>query len=85
MTCEKQHKDLMRFLDNEMDGAELKNFKLHLPNCTICNHQLKDLKSFTSIMNSMKIAELPESVWDNYWNRIHYAISNIHKDNKGLK
>ena len=70
----KHYEDVMRYFDNEMDYEERKKFEFHLGECVFCNHLLNNFLIINAIINSMKLAVLPETVWDNYWNKIRDKI-----------
>ena len=74
LTFKKHYEDAMRYFDNEMYYEERKKFEFHLGECVFCNQLLSNFLAINAIINSMKLAVLPETVWDNYWNKIRDKI-----------
>ena len=74
MTSKKHYEDVMRYSDEEMDSDERRRFELHLNDCTYCSHLLRNFIEINKVINSVKIAKLPEAVCDYYWNRIGNKI-----------
>ena len=74
VTFEKHSEDVMRYIDDEMDCEERRKFEFNLRECSFCNHLLSNFLAINEIINSMSLAELPETVWDNYWNKIRNRI-----------
>ena len=74
MMLEEHQKNLMRYVDNEMDDKERTAFKQHLKGCDTCKRLLRDFSSVKEVTESMKIADLPEVVWEKYWEKIYNRI-----------
>ena len=74
MTLEEHQRDVMRFIDGEMDEREREIFEKHLGTCDSCKHLLEDFARLKEVTDSMKLAELPEAVWEKYWDRIYNRI-----------
>ncbi len=66
--------DVMRYIDGEMNTTERDTFKKHLESCDKCKNILKEISSLKEVTDSMKIADLPEAVWEKYWNSIYNRI-----------
>ena len=66
--------DVMRYIDDEMSSAERETFKKHLDFCSKCKNLLKEMSSLKEVTDSMKIADLPEAVWEKYWSGIYNRI-----------
>jgi len=74
MTFEEHEKKLMRFFDGEMDTRERSEFKIHMESCETCRNMLQDMSSLKEVTDSMRVADLPEVVWEKYWNGIYNRI-----------
>ncbi|MFC1693915.1 anti-sigma factor family protein [Candidatus Latescibacterota bacterium] len=74
MTLEEHQRNLMRYIDNEMNDQERKTFEEHLKTCDTCKVTLQDFSVVKEVTQSMKIADLPEKVWDKYWDKIYNKI-----------
>ena len=75
MTSKKHYEDVMRYIDDEMDSDERRRFELHLNDCIYCSNLLRNFIEINKVINSVKIAKLPEAVCDYYWNRIGNKIN----------
>ena len=74
MACNHTEIDVMRYVDGEMNTAEYETFKKHLESCDTCRSMLKEMSSLKEVTDSMKIADLPEAVWEKYWNGVYNRI-----------
>ena len=74
MTLEEHQMNLMRYIDKEMEESERIEFEKHLETCDTCREQLRDFSMVKEVTQSMKIADLPEKVWDKYWDKIYNRI-----------
>jgi len=74
MTFEEHEKKLMRYFDNEMDTGEREEFKKHIETCDSCRALLQDMSSLKEVTDSMKVADLPEVVWEKYWNSFYNRL-----------
>ena len=74
MNLEEHQINLTRYLDNEMHEKEREAFECHLKTCNECKRLLGDFSAVKEVIQSMKIANLPEAVWDKYWDRIYNRI-----------
>ena len=64
----------MRYIDGEMDTQERDVFKEHLESCNICRDMVRELFSLKEVTDTMKIAELPEAVWEKYWAGVYNQL-----------
>ena len=74
MNLEEHQSNLMRYVDNEMDEHERTAFEQHLKTCDTCKRLLNDFSIVKEVTQSMKIADLPEAIWDKYWDSIYNRI-----------
>jgi len=74
MTLDEHKKNLMRYLDHELDAGEQAAFEKHLETCETCKRLLSDFSMVKEVTESVKIAELPEAVWEHYWDKIYNRI-----------
>ncbi|MCE5250130.1 zf-HC2 domain-containing protein [bacterium] len=74
MTFEEHEKKLMRFFDGEMDTQERNEFKIHIESCETCRNMLQDMSALKEVTDSMRVADLPEVVWEKYWTGIYNRI-----------
>ena len=74
MTCEYDEINVMRYSDGEMNELERETFEKHLETCDTCRDLLKELSALKGVTDTMKIAELPEVVWEKYWDGIYNQI-----------
>ncbi|MBT4482194.1 MAG: zf-HC2 domain-containing protein [Candidatus Latescibacteria bacterium] len=74
MILEEHQSNLMRYIDREMDENERKAFEKHIETCETCKQLLSDFSMVKEVTGSMKIADLPEAVWDKYWEKIYNRI-----------
>jgi len=74
MICDDNEINVMRYIDGEMDNVEREAFEKHLETCDKCNDFHKEMSALKGVTDSMKIAELPEAVWEKYWSCIYNRI-----------
>ena len=74
MACNHNEIDVMRYIDGEMSSEECERFKKHLETCDKCKNLLNEMSSLKEVTDSMKIADLPEAVWEKYWSGIYNRI-----------
>ena len=74
MTLEGHEQDVMRYVDGEMDAQERSNFERHLESCESCRTLLEEMTALKEVTDSMKLAELPEAVWERYWTGIYNKV-----------
>ena len=74
MACNHSEIDVMRYIDGEMSSEERETFKKHLETCDRCKNLLNEMSSLKEVTDSMKIADLPEAVWEKYWSDIYNRI-----------
>ncbi|MFC1552209.1 anti-sigma factor family protein [Candidatus Latescibacterota bacterium] len=74
MTFDHNEIDVMRYIDNEMTAGERAAFEDHLKTCVTCKNLLNELSSLKEVTDSMKIAELPETVWEKYWEGVYNQL-----------
>lgn len=66
--------NLMRYVDGEMRPEERAAFEEHLKTCPECTAQLRDMTALKEVTDTMKIADLPETVWEKYWTGVYNQI-----------
>jgi len=66
--------ECMRYLDNEMNQGERGRFEVHLASCETCRKTCRDFTLLKEVTESVKLANLPETAWDAYWNKVHNRI-----------
>ena len=71
-----EHNELqvMRYIDGEMEAAERDEFKHHLSSCASCRKTYEELSELKEVTDSMKIADLPETVWEKYWTGVYNRL-----------
>ena len=74
MTFEHNEIDVMRYIDHEMSADERTSFEAHLGSCDRCRNLLNDMTSLKEVTDSMKIADLPETVWEKYWEGVYNKL-----------
>ena len=74
MTLDEHIHNAMRYGDNEMNDEERRTFEQHLAGCEQCREVLSELDVTQEVTRDMKLTELPERVWDTYWEGIHNRI-----------
>ena len=74
MILEEHQKNLVQYIDNEMDDKERISFEKHIESCETCKNLLRDYSNVKEVTESMNIADLPEIVWDKYWEKIYNRI-----------
>ena len=79
MTVERHTLDLMRYIDYEMTDEERLEFEKHLAICDQCRNMLNEMNQMKEATDTVKIADLPEAVWERYWtgifNRIERSVA----------
>lgn len=74
MTFNHNEIDVMRYIDNEMNISEREAFAAHLESCDTCRNMFNEMSSLKEVTDSMKIAELPETVWEKYWEGVYNQL-----------
>ncbi|MFC1539595.1 anti-sigma factor family protein [Candidatus Latescibacterota bacterium] len=74
MTFDHNEIDVMRFIDKEMNDTERETFTSHLESCETCKNLLNEMSSLKEVTDSVKIAELPETVWEKYWEGVYNQL-----------
>lgn len=61
--CSEYDLRLLRYLDNELSGQELEDFRAHLAECPDCRKQLEEEQSLSNLLRrSRPLYEVPESL-----------------------
>jgi mycothiol system anti-sigma-R factor len=50
-TCEEHSHNVLLYLDNELRGQELENFRAHLAGCVACREQLQEEQKFSDLLH----------------------------------
>ena len=74
MTLHEHEINLMRYFDGEMDSQERKEFEKHIETCETCKKTLEEMSELKEVTDSMKIADLPEKVWETYWENVYNKL-----------
>ena len=74
MTLKEHQRNLMRYIDKEMDDRERAEFEKHLETCETCKELLRDFSMVKEVTEKVKIADVPEAVWEKYWEKIYNRI-----------
>jgi len=74
MTIDEHHVRLMRYIDNEMEPEERLAFEEHLRGCDSCRGLLRDMSMVKEVTDTVKIADLPEAVWEKYWTKVYNRL-----------
>lgn len=74
MTVERHTLDLMRYIDCEMTAEERLEFEKHLAVCDQCRNMLNEMNQMKEATDTVKIADIPEAVWERYWTGIYNRI-----------
>lgn len=74
MTLEGHEQDVMRYVDGEMDIQERRNYERHLESCESCRTSIEEMTALKEVTDTMRIAELPEAVWEKYWTGIYNKV-----------
>ena len=71
-----EHSELqvMRYIDGEMASVERDEFERHLATCASCQKTYEELSELKEVTDSMKIANLPETIWEKYWTGVYNRI-----------
>ena len=79
MTFDEHEKNSMRYIDGEMNARERETYEKHLETCESCKTMIEEMSALKEVTDTMKIAELPEAVWEKYWtgifNRVERSIA----------
>jgi len=74
MKPEEHREELMRYVDGEMSARERADFEKHIEHCETCSELLRDFHALKEVTDTMKIADLPETVWEKYWSSVYNRI-----------
>ncbi len=74
MTAENHERDCMRYLDGEMSETERVRFESHLAVCESCRKLRLEFTRLKEATEAMKLADLPEIVWESYWSKVYNRI-----------
>ena len=74
ISCEDMGVKVMALLDGELDHVDAAEIKQHLADCQVCAKEYNDLSRLKEVTNTMKLKDLPEMYWDNYWKQIYNRI-----------
>ncbi len=74
MAGDAHDRDCMRYMDDEMNAEERARFERHLSTCETCRKFCHDMSLLKEVTDTMKVADLPKTVWDGYWDRIYNRI-----------
>jgi len=74
MTFDEHKKNVMRYIDGEMDSEEREAFRNHLASCEDCRSLLSEFGLLKEVTNKVKIADLPETVWEHYWTSVYNRL-----------
>ena len=74
MVFDEHAEKLMRYIDGEMNAEERYVFEEHLKTCAECSSQLNEMAALKEVTDTMKIADLPEAVWEKYWTGVYNRI-----------
>ena len=71
MTC-REYKDLMMgYLDNELDGVQVRILQEHLQSCAQCSAELEEFRELKEITDEVSLMEPEDRMWDQYWSGIY--------------
>ena len=65
---------LMLYFDGEMSPEEQLEFENHLAGCESCRTALAEMSALREVTDTMKLADLPEAVWEKYWTGVYNRI-----------
>jgi len=65
---------LMLYFDGEMSPEERLEFEKHLAGCESCRTALTEMSALREVTDTMKLADLPEAVWEKYWSGVYNRI-----------
>jgi predicted anti-sigma-YlaC factor YlaD len=74
MYADNHEQDCMRYLDGEMSPDERRRFEIHIASCDSCRKTCRDFARLKEVTDSVRIADLPQTVWDVYWNKVYNRI-----------
>jgi len=74
MTFDEHRMRQMKYMDDELDDRELAEFETHLAECESCRKALGEFSKVKEVTDSMKIADLPEAVWEKYWDSVYNRL-----------
>ena len=74
MTLSEHKINLMRFIDGEMDDHERAEFEAHIEGCETCRGLLRDFSMMKEVTGNMRVADLPEKVWEKYWTGVYNKL-----------
>lgn len=70
MNCRKAHKLLPEMAAGELPESKAGPLREHLKECAACAAELRAYEDSLSALQRSKDRELPEDMWDGYWERI---------------
>jgi hypothetical protein len=62
------------YLDGELDPSERAAFERQLATDTALAHELDAIRSLKEVTRGMKLRELPDRVWERYWDGTYNRI-----------
>lgn len=71
---EKKHELLAGYIDGELSEEEKYEFERELEQNPLLRNKLEEFKKLKSLTNSMQYADLPDEVWENYWQSIYKRL-----------
>ncbi|MEW5807620.1 MAG: zf-HC2 domain-containing protein [Acidobacteriota bacterium] len=75
MDCVKAEDQLSAYIDGELSDRERMELESHLQTCKNCRKELEEHMKIKKISSSIKFAEPPKEMMDNYWTSISAGIS----------
>ena len=72
--CETYREDLMRYVDGELQGADLDRFEAHLAECTECTREVTVFRSLKGELRNMGLQE-PEIPGGSVWEDVNRSVA----------
>ena len=71
---EKKHELLAGYIDGELSSEEKADFERELENNPSQKKELEDFRKLQELTNSMQFADLPDEVWESYWQSLYKRL-----------
>lgn len=72
--CEEMGVKIMALLDQELSEKETAEVNKHLEMCERCSKEYTSLNKLKEVTGEMKMKNLPEYYWDDYWTHVYNRI-----------
>lgn len=73
MSCNRNHEDLVAYLDGELDQASRQRLEQHLAECEHCSRSLEELRRAVEACRQLEVVEPGEDFQRSFWQRFAAA------------